>query len=238
MVIVGASTGIITWIADSARFASSSTYVDSAPTEKVRESLIRIPAFATLQRVAPATFESLSAEVAEDSPRNASDNEIFLAARTALSQTVRKYAPRASDDAILEMSDVFVAYMKELKDTDPESCVAINDHSKGAQLKSDLSKQFPTIFNRELAANEKILSTGAEGSQPIPVGAQVALPLNIVQAQMTRRFDRQLALLSKPALKPAEYATYCQIALALFEEIRRLPTKQAVDLLRYVYAQG
>src|SRR5262249_22304162 len=135
-------------------------------------------------------------------------------------------------------ADVFVSYMKELKESDPESCVAINDHSKGAQLRADLSKQFPIIFGRELAADEKILATGADSKQAVPAESQVALQLTTVQAQMTRRFDRQLGLLSKQPLTPSEYQTYCQIALALFEEIRRLPPKQAVELLRYVYAQS
>ena len=238
MVVIGASTGIVTWIADSSRFASSGILMLSTETTKVKASLIKIPAYATLQRVAPTAFNSLSEDVAERFQQGASDDAIFSAARAALGQAVKPYTPHASDEAVLEIADIYLAYMNELKETDPESCVAINDHSKGAQLRANLVKQFPNIFDRELAVNEKILPTGADASRPVPAGSQVALQLNIVQAQMTRRFDRQLALLSKQPLKPSEYQTYCQVALGLFEEIRRLPPKQAVDLLRYVYAQS
>jgi uncharacterized protein DUF4339 len=238
MVVIGVSAAIITWAADSARYASSSTLVVSAPVDKVGQSLVKIPAYATLQRIAPTAFDSLSAQVSEQFAQDASTDAIPLAARDALALTVKSYAPHASDEAILEMADVYVAYMNGLKEGDPESCVAINDDSKGARMRADLLKQFPTLVNRELAADERILATAAANSQPIPTGSQVLPQLTMVQEQMTQRFDRQLELLSKPSLKPSEYPGYCQMALALFEEIRRLPRKQAADLLRYVYAKS
>jgi hypothetical protein len=237
MVVIGASAGIITWLADSARFAVSSTLTESATTQRVKESLIKVPVYATLQRVAPSKFDSLSAQVADEFPQNATDEAIFSAARSALAQTVRLYTPRASDEAILEMADVLIAYMNALREADPESCVAINDPSKGARLRANLLKQYPNLFDRELAADEKILATGSDNAQSVPAESQVASQLATIQTQMTQHFDRQLGLLSKPALKPSEYSTFCQIALALFEEIRGLPQKEAVDLLRYVYAQ-
>jgi hypothetical protein len=238
LVVIVASAGIITWIADSSRFASSGTLADLSSAQKIRDSLIKVPAYATLQRVAPTEFDSLSARVADGFHQDVDDDAVISAARIALEQAIKRYAPRASDDAILDKADVSSAYMNALQATDPESCVAINDASKGARLRANLLKQYPAIFNRELAADEEILATGSDHAQPVPAQSQVALQLTTVQAQMTHRFDRQLALLSKQDLKPSEYPTYCQIALALYEEIRRLPPKQAVDLLRYIYTQS
>jgi hypothetical protein len=82
------------------------------------------------------------------------------------------------------------------------------------------------------------LATGAGSSQPVPAERQIKPQLNTIQTQLTQRFDRQLELLAKKNLAPSEYAAYCQIARTLLEEIRRLPPKQAADLLRYVYAQS
>jgi GYF domain 2 len=238
MVVMGASAAVIAGVVDSSRFASSSTLADAATTEKVRDALARIPVYATLRRLDPAAFDSITGQVAEASPPGAGEDVIFAEARSVLGHTVKQYTPRASEDAILDMTDVMVAYMNALQVSDPESCVAINDQSTGARLRANLSKQFPAIFDRELAVNERILATGAGNTQPVPAEPQIKPQLNTVQTQLTQRFDRQLGLLSKKNLAPSEYATYCQIARALLEEIRRLPPKQAADLLRYVYAQS
>jgi hypothetical protein len=103
-------------------------------------------------------------------------------------------------------------------------------------MRANLVKQFPAIFDRELEVNERILSSAATSAEPVPDGSAVQEQLNVIQGQLTGRF--QLGVLAKKNLAPSEYASYCQVALALLEEIRRLPPKQAADLLRYVYAQS
>jgi hypothetical protein len=238
MVVVGASAAVIFGVVDSSRFASSSTLAAAAATEKVRDALAKVPVYATLRRLDPTAFDNITGQVAEESQPGASEDVIFSQARSVLGATIKQYTPRASEDAILDMTDVMVAYMSALQVSDPESCVAINDQSTGARLRANLLKQFPDIFDRELAVNERILTTAAGSSQPVPGEPQIQPQLNTVQTQLTQRFDRQLALLSKKNLAPSEYATYCQIARALLEEIRRLPPNQAADLLRYVYAQS
>ena len=238
MVVVGVSAAVISGVVDSSRFASSSTLAAAAAIDRVRDELSKIPVYATLRRLDPAAFDSMTGQVAEEFQHSASEDRIFVEARSVLGPTIKQYTPRASEDAILDMTDVMVAYMNALQTSDPESCVAINDQSTGARLRANLLKQFPAIFDRELAVNERILTTGANSSDPIPAEPQIMPQLNAVQTQLTQRFDRQLALLSKKNLAPSEYATYCQIARALLEEIRRLPPKQAADLLRYVYAQS
>ena len=238
MVVVGASAAVIFGVVDSSRFASSSTLAAAAATEKVRDALAKVPVYATLRRLDPTAFDNISGQVAEESQPGASEDVIFSQARSVLGATIKQYTPRASEDAILDMTDVMVAYMSALQVSDPESCVAINDQSTGARLRANLLKQFPDIFDRELAVNERILTTAATSAQPVPGEPEIKPQLNTIQTQLTQRFDRQLAVLSKKDLAPSEYATYCQVARALLEEIRRLPPNQAADLLRYVYAQS
>jgi hypothetical protein len=238
MVVLGASAAVITAVADSSRFATSGTYASAAATEKVRDALTKIPVYATLQRIDPLAFDNMTGQLAGDFRQGASEDAIYVQARSVLGPTIKQYTPRASEDAILDMTEVMVAYMNALQSSDPESCVALNDSSIGARLRADLAKQFPAIFDRELAVNERILATGAGNVASVPAETQIKPQLNTIQAQLTRRFDQKLGLLAKRNLAPSEYGTYCQIARALLEEIRRLPPKQAADLLRYVYAQS
>jgi hypothetical protein len=237
LVVVGGSAAVVIAAADSSLFGGSESLAAGAATEQVKGALIKAPVYATLQRLNPAAFDSITDQVVADFQPGASEDVIFVKARPALGEAIKQYTPRASEDAILDMTDVMVAYMNALQASDPESCVAINDLSTGARLRANLAKQFPDIFNRELAVDQRILTT-ADVAHPIPTEPQIQPQLNTIQAQMTQRFDQRVGLLAKRDLAPSEYATYCRIALALLQEIRRLPRGQAADLLRYVYAQS
>jgi hypothetical protein len=237
LVVVVGSAAVVIAAVDSSLFGGSESLAAGAATEQVRDALIKAPVYATLQRLNPAAFDGITEQVVADFQPGASDAVILVKARSALGQAIKQYTPLASEDAILDMTDVMVAYMNALQTSDPESCVAINDLSTGARLRTNLAKQFPDIFGRELAVDQRILTT-ADVAQPIPTGPQIQPQLNTVQAQMTQRFAQRVGLLAKKDLAPSEYATYCKIALALLQEIRRLPRQQAADLLRYVYAQS
>jgi hypothetical protein len=237
LVVVGGSAAVVIGAADISMFGGSTSLAAGAANEQVRDALVKAPVYATLQRLNPAAFDSVTEHVAADVQPGVSDDVILVKARPALGRAMKQYTALASQDAILDMTDVMVAYMKALQASDPESCVAINDLSIGARLRANLAKQFPDIFDRELAVDQRIL-TSADIAQPIPTEPQIKPQLNTVQARMTQRFNHGVGLLAKKELAPSEYATYCRIALALLEEIRRLPRQQAADLLRYVYAQS
>jgi hypothetical protein len=237
LVVVGGSAAVVIGAADSSLFGGSESLAAGAATEQVKGALIKAPVYATLQRLNPAAFDSITGQVVADFQPGAGEDVIFVKARPALGEAIKQYTPLASEDAILNMTDVMVAYMNALQASDPESCVAINDLSTGARLRANLAKQFPDIFNRELAVDQQILTT-ADVAHPIPTEPQIQPQLNTIQAQMTQRFDQRVGLLAKRDLAPSEYATYCRVALALLQEIRRLPRRQAADLLRYVYAQS
>jgi GYF domain 2 len=237
LVVVGGSAAVVIGAADSSLFGGSESLAAGAATEQVRGALIKAPVYATLQRLNPTAFDSITEQVVADFQPDASEDVILVKARPGLGEAIKQYTPLASEEAILDMTDVMVAYMKALQASDPESCVALNDLSTGARLRANLAKQFPDIFNRELAVDQRILAT-ADVAHPIPTEPQIQRQLNTVQAQMTQRFDQGVGLLAKRDLTPSEYPTYCRIALALLQEIRRLPRGQAADLLRYVYAQS
>jgi hypothetical protein len=237
LVVVCGSAAVVIAVADSSLFGGSESLAAGAATEQVKGALIKAPVYATLQRLNPGAFDSITDLVVADFQPGASEDVIFVKARPALDEAIKQYTPLASEDAILDMTDVMVAYMNALQASDPESCVAINDLSTGARLRANLAKQFPDIFNRELAVDQQILTT-ADVAHPIPTEPQIQPQLNTIQAQMTQRFDQGVGLLAKKDLAPSEYPTYCRIALALLQEIRRLPRRQAADLLRYVYAQS
>jgi hypothetical protein len=238
LVVVGGSAAVVIGAADSSLFGGSqSLAAGGAATEQVKGALIKAPVYATLQRLNPAAFDSITDQVVANFEPGASEDVIFVRARPALGEAIKQYTPLASEDAILDMTDVMVAYMNALQASDPESCVAINDLSTGARLRANLARQFPDIFNRELAVDQQILTT-ADVAHPIPTEPQIQPQLDTIQAQMTQRFDQGVGLLAKRDLAPSEYATYCRIALSLLQEIRRLPRRQAADLLRYVYAQS
>jgi len=46
--------------------------------------------------------------------------------------------------------------MQGLQAGDPESCVAVSDETKGARLRSDLARDMPAAFAREMSVLERV----------------------------------------------------------------------------------
>jgi hypothetical protein len=153
-----------------------------------------------------------------------------------MSNLIRQQLPYASDDVLLQSVDLHVAYMDALRSVDPESCAAIEDASRGARLKSDLAKLFPTLADKEPALNQAIIESKASQRPAIPTDVQVEPYLAKVRSRLARRSGLRLELIERPKLAPDEFKPFCEATLAFYQEVRALPTNEAVAVLRNIYA--
>jgi hypothetical protein len=124
--------------------------------------------------------------------------------------------------------------MRALAQSNPGSCVALSDESKGATLDSILARDFPPLFEREMAGLERgIANSGTK--QTAPTEAEVRPYLEAVFAGLKKK-PVQIQMLGRDKLAEAEYAPYCDLVIAFYEGVRGLPFGDAVKLLRNLYA--
>jgi len=137
----------------------------------------------------------------------------------------------------MESVDLRIAYLSALQNSDPESCVALEDDTRGATLRINLATRLPALAARELDLYEKIFGT-SPARRSLPTEQQTMPTLNKVLEKLGKRSDLKSELLDKDRLAPAEFRPFCDLLLAFYQELRRLPDKQAADLSRYLLGQG
>jgi hypothetical protein len=228
---------VISGVADGSRFAASGRIASASPAE-LEQTVLKIPLYASLQRVDPRAFDEIMAQLVDGYRRGASEDEIVSMARTVLSKVVRQQLPYAPDADVLQSVDILIGYMDGLRSADPETCAAIEDPARGARLKSDLNTLFPAIAAKELALNQSIIESRANERRALPTAADMEPYLSKVLDRLARRRELRLELIEKPKLTPEEFKPFCEAVLAFYQEIRRLPPHEAVTVLRVIFTDS
>jgi hypothetical protein len=193
-----------------------------------------LPAAMALQRNDPAAFERFRKRYA-DLAANARDDEVMSLARAALRKSVKHLLAISSGDVLLEITETYLAYMQGLQAANAESCVALSDESKGARLTSNLARELPSVFGREMSVLERIASTNPHIAIA-PISGEEAQPYLAIVYNALRRQPVKSDLLGRERLDPSEFAPYCSLVISFFQAVLDLPRDDKVNLLRYIYA--
>ena len=141
----------------------------------------------------------------------------------------------SSGDILLEITETSLAYMQGLQASNPESCVALSDESKGARLTSNLAKEQPIQFVRDMSVLERIAGTNPH-TTVAPLTAEEARPYLDTVFNTLRRQPVKNELLGRDKLIASEFQPYCALVIAFYQAVLELPRDDKVNLLRYLYA--
>jgi hypothetical protein len=114
--------------------------------------------------------------------------------------------------------------MDKLKSVDPESCAALAG-GNGAQLKTDLNKQFPELSNRENAFRESLI-VSTDPDRPVPTESEVEPHLTEAFTKIRERFGDDANLLGKDTLESAEYGQFCEVTIGLYGKSPASPARR------------
>jgi len=227
---------VISGISDGSRFTAPGSAANWS-AEEFERRFLKMPLYVALKRADPSGYDEMLRRLVEGYRRGQAEDEIFAGVRRFVSSAVRKRLPSTSDANLIGYLDVLIGYMEGLKAADPESCVAVQDPSRGARgLTRDLSLLFPDVGDKELAVYEGIMAAGSPDGRFVPTKEQVEAYLEKVRGRLADRSDLQIALISKPTLAPADYTPFCEVMLAFYREVRRLPANQSIAVLRDLFA--
>jgi hypothetical protein len=208
--------------------------VQAAAANGLPQAVATLPAVATLERNDPADFSRFVTRFTATAV-NAPDDELLSLARSALRKSVKRLLANGSGDTLLDITETYLTYMKALQSTSPESCVALSDESKGAKLTTNLAKDFPILFVRDMAVLERVAGTDPNASVAA-ISAERAQPYLETVFNGLRQLPVQRELLGRDKLTPAEFPAYCSLVIAFYEGVLALPREDKISLLRYLYA--
>jgi hypothetical protein len=212
----------------------SSAVHPHATLDGLPDIVANMPAVIALKMADPDAFGKFVKRFTAAYHDNEPDDVILTQARTAVRKSIKHMLANATNESLLEITEVNLAYMRGLAQSNAGSCVALSDESKGAALDANLARDFPPLFDREMAVLERVISN-AGTKQTAPTEAEVRPYLEAVFADLKKK-PVQTQLLGRDKLSEAEYAPYCDLVIAFYEGVRALPFNDAVKLLRNLYA--
>ena len=214
--------------------ATSAAAPGSASAIDLPASIANLPGVVALQRNDPASFERFKKRYAAGAAK-APDDEAMPIARTALRKSVKGLLAISSGDTLLEITEAYLAYMQGLQSSNPESCVALSDESKGARLTSNLAKEFPIQFIRDMSILERVAGTNPNATIA-PLTVDQARPYLETVFGKLRQLPVKSELLGRDRLDPSEFEPYCTLVIAFYQIVLDLPRDDKINLLRYLYA--
>jgi len=205
-----------------------------ASADELPAAVASLPAVVVLQRNDPAAYGRFKKRYADSAP-NARDEEVISLARSALRKSVKHLLAISSGDVLLEITETSLAYMQALQASNAESCVALSDESKGAKLTSNLAKELPIQFVRDMSVLERIAGTNPH-TAVAPMTAEAVRPYLETVFTTLRRQSVKSELLGRSKLDPSDFQSYCALVIAFYKAVLELPPDDKVNLLRYLYA--
>jgi uncharacterized caspase-like protein len=206
-----------------------------APVELPAE-VASLPAVAALQRNDPVAFDRFKKRYANSAVNARRDEEMTLA-RSALRKSVKHLLAISSGDVLLEMTETSLSYLQGLQFTNPETCVWLTDDNKGARLTSNLAKDLPMPYMREMSVLERIASTNPY-MVIAPISDEEVRPYFEKVLNSLRRQNVKTHLQARKRLDPSEFAPYCELVIAFYQAVLDLPSDDKINVLRNLYAKA
>jgi len=227
---------VITQVSDGSDFAMSISDSE-ADLKKVESSLLEIPIYQTLKTYCPETYEQILTEMQNSFKKGDSKSELMAKVRTRIYSVLQKSLPLATDDAIVEFVQVMINELQQLGSKSGDLCYAylFPQRSGGLDYAGHLSEE---LRGAELNANAKVIRTASTTPQPIPSKRQVSKYLEDVTSSLIRQYGSDAAVLADIESPQADKAKVCELSIAFYREILKLPKNDSAALLRWLFAGG
>ena len=137
---------------------ASSAVRPHATLDGLPDIVANMPAVIALKMADPDAYGRFAKRFTAVYHDNEPDDVILTQARTALRKSIKHLLANATNESLLEVTEVNLAYMRGLAPSNAGSCVALSDESKGAMLDSILARDFPPLFEREMAVLERVIA--------------------------------------------------------------------------------
>lgn len=231
---------VITAIASPSDFAVSGfDPTDPASMNEVEKGMLKTPIFSAIHDADPAAYAQIRAAVLDGMQAGKSQSEITGLARSTLSKLLSKYLPVSSDDAVIDVTEVTIAEIDQIRAKSADACYAFL--FPDARRPPVVITQYVArdVLQRESDADAAAIRSGLSGLRTIPGTDQIAPSRTAVLQSLMKKYPlNDIRALSDPALRDKDHAKSCELTSAFYREILALPKSEAAQFLRFLYGKG
>jgi hypothetical protein len=222
---------VVTEMVDNHRFAASSLGPDPTPAAFAVD-LRNNGVFHAFEDVDPDVFQTLVEEYQRRYEAGQSEGDIQDGLTAMVARRIRDHIATADNGVLIDYANLMADQYAAIGARDPRACfIRLTQGATTAQA---------VLLTQELRDRESVLQERALRSS-FP---RTPVPQDLLQADYTAIFkqlsDRysaeELALFGHAdKVRPAQYATYCRLATAIFRGIAALPPMRAGDVMSSIF---
>jgi len=196
-----------------------------------------IPIFNVIKENDPAAYEKLETLLRNSIKNRETKNQVIARVQEYSTSLVKKYIPRASDDAVDDYAQILLDMMEDAKSNNTNLCYNLLYPKKYSQpevldyIEKNVNEDF-------LDSIGLVIKTAVQNPQSPPNPKRSKELLNTLVEPITNKFGDDLQLFAKTSHNKLEKKKMCTMSIAIYERILLLKKENASMLLRYLIAQG
>jgi hypothetical protein len=181
-----------------------------------------LPLLRTLRDKFPKKYDDIADAYYNDFIAGKTEAETNESSWSAISATLAALRPLADDDVLAEISAFYADEYAALGAKDPALCY---QYASGGTTRGDFSADLPVdLVSRENDLNKRVIET-AKRRQEVPAS---------VASDIWKKLVEQIKLFAGGKIPSAKYADYCAVSLTTYQEISKLPQRDAAILMRQI----
>jgi hypothetical protein len=228
--------GVITGIARPDDFAlSGMPRIDTE--EELDKEFQKIPVYVTIKRTDPEVYSKILASSLDARRLGKSEAELAASTREYLSALFKKYLPLASDGSVIAATELAVTEAEAIGKKSADACYDFFYPRPGSKPLI-MSEYLPVeVQTRDLSTTASVIETGSTAPQPIPAEKEVSPPIKAIINKLSRSYPAgDIEALANPDSPAVSHETTCRMLTTLYRQVLALPPKDAVRVLRFLFA--
>lgn len=189
------------------------------------------PLYKSLKEKYPRSYDEILEVFSNGVTKGRPQAELIADARTKLSSVIKALLPKTDDVVLVAFGRLIVDQYRALQAQDKKVCYRFAAGEDGEDAVRMLPKQ---LTDRELELDALIISSPLK-----QIGAVKTDPSwDKIRANLSQKgyAASDLQMLIGKTISPTDYARYCDVTIALYQEITNLPTKEAASVLRELFS--
>jgi hypothetical protein len=227
-----AKADVITGVSDGGDFAISGFGSDVSKDRMASFLVEGLPLLRTLRDKFPKKYDDIADAYYNDFIAGKTEAETNESSWSAISATLAALRPLADDDVLAEISAFYADEYAALGAKDPALCY---QYASGGTTRGDFSADLPVdLVSRENDLNKRVIET-AKRRQEVPASVASDIWKKLVAQLSSRGIGvEQIKLFAGGKIPSAKYADYCAVSLTTYQEISKLPQRDAAILMRQI----
>jgi hypothetical protein len=230
--------GVVSRIVDPAEFAASGIDVKELTAIKVDEMLSKQEAYAAIKRADPQRFTTIATKFEDGLKRGKSVGEMRAEIAPLVSDFYDQILPYLSDDDLIAYTRAVIRAVVTLNQSQPNRCyLFLNGQDSDPKLSIQTDAKYDEVVTALRLMLARAVPDANGKAVRIPSEASVSVLKDKVWTSLKVRYGKDVDVLSEAPVPEIRYRVYCSVVSATYEEALKLPRKDSVALLRFLFSQ-